>query len=473
MNQQVELYLNCNFEKIRMLHKTEKSEMWLVSGKDHALYVWKNIFHTGLPYQELKTINHILLPKLIYVAEDDIQTTVIEEYINGRNLQDVIAENTTLEESLVVSILLQVCAGLKLLHQKHLIHRDIKPSNLILTNDKIIKLIDFDAARIEKENTANDTRYLGTKGYAPPEQYGFGQTDCRSDIYALGITVRELLGNSYQGKLLKILNKCIQLNPKDRFQNIDQLEHAIKTIHNLKYRKIIYGLLCGCFIFVGVFTLHKYLQPDQVIIPEVQLNDVEKEDPVEDKTGDEEKKKVDEMQSTDSPSISFEKNPQMQLEKEVTGKVLISVQYLGSGEVTILQHGIEVWIDAFADWQRGPKRGGNYDNYSVYFPSGTEIIATISNNTGKDLINPSFEFVAYNIAIDDVKVNGAINQSENRIVCKKENVLKAGDTVIFSLPMDKAELMNSRGPSPSIIAAYWADNYKRAYTTISIYFHNW
>ena len=473
MNQQVELYLNCNFEKIRMLHKTEKSEMWLVSGKDGALYVWKNIFHTGLPYQELKKINHILLPKLIYVVADDMQTTVIEEYINGRNLQDVLTEKTTLEESLVVSILLQVLAGLKVLHQKHLIHRDIKPSNLILTNDNIIKLIDFDAARIEKENTMKDTRYLGTKGYAPPEQYGFGQTDCRSDIYALGITVKELLGSSYQGDFSKILNKCIQLNPKDRFQNIDQLEHAVKNIHSLKYRKIIYGLLYGCFLLWGIFTCYKYLLPVYLTIPAVQSNDTEAEDPQEDKKDDKEKKQINENQPTDSSIVPSTDNPQMQLKKEVSGEVILSVSYSGIGEINRQKNFSQVWFDTFTDWQKGPKRGGNYDNYSVYFPEGTILSATITNNTGQDLINPHLEFVGTNIAFDAVSLSGTVKQSRNRIVCQKEMVLNPGAQEVFELYMSKAQMMDWKGPAPSITVAVWADNYKRKFTWVDFNFRDW
>ena len=85
-----------------------------------------------------------------------------------------------------------MCDGLKELHEQKIIHRDIKPSNMILQADGRIRLIDFDAARIFKDNKATDTELLGTKDYAPPEQYGFGQTDPRSDIYSLGVTIKNV-----------------------------------------------------------------------------------------------------------------------------------------------------------------------------------------------------------------------------------------------------------------------------------------
>ena len=77
------------------------------------------------------------------------------------------------------------------------IHRDIKPENVIITEEKEPVLIDFDIARTFKTAEETDTVFFGTKGYAPPEQYGFAQTDCRSDIYAFGVLLRFLLTTVY------------------------------------------------------------------------------------------------------------------------------------------------------------------------------------------------------------------------------------------------------------------------------------
>ena len=133
-----------------------------------------------------------------------------------------------LSEEEARAILLQMCDGLAELHAQNIIHRDIKPSNMILQGDKI-RLIDFDAARIFKAGKEEDTNLLGTKGYAPPEQFGYGQTDQRSDIYALGVTIKILLGENDNERLKKILDKCTDRDQDDRYQNVDELKRALMT----------------------------------------------------------------------------------------------------------------------------------------------------------------------------------------------------------------------------------------------------
>lgn len=121
-------------------------------------------------------------------------------------------------------IVKELCDVLILLHGKGIIHRDIKPSNILLAKDGHIRLIDFDAARIMKEDSEQDTMLLGTRGYVPPEQYGFSQTDERADIYALGVTIRQLLGDKAEKfRYRRILSKCTNLDPSKRYQSICQV----------------------------------------------------------------------------------------------------------------------------------------------------------------------------------------------------------------------------------------------------------
>ena len=149
---------------------------------------------TGLPYKKLKEHPQPIAPKVIYCSESDGETLIVEEYVQGESLLERLEQGRNLTEKEAEHILLQLCDGLQYLHEQGIIHRDIKPSNLILQNGGIIRLIDFDAARTVKEDKSEDTRFLGTKGYAPPEQFGYGQTDERSDIYSVGITMQKMLG---------------------------------------------------------------------------------------------------------------------------------------------------------------------------------------------------------------------------------------------------------------------------------------
>ena len=228
---------------------------------------------TGLPYDVLKDFSFKLPAKIFFCAEDESETVVVEEFINGENLLNRIERENFLSEPEAREILLQMCDGLKELHEQKIIHRDIKPSNMILQGDRI-RLIDFDAARIFKDDKETDTRLLGTKGYAPPEQFGSGQTDPRSDIYSLGVTMKNLLGGNC-GELKKILDKCTELDPKNRFQNVDELKSALTFETPRRIGKIIAAMsfvtAIGIFLFVSSSTLNR-----AEILPDEKISEPEK-----------------------------------------------------------------------------------------------------------------------------------------------------------------------------------------------------
>lgn len=113
---------------------------------------------------------------------------VIEEFIDGKNLDEYIA-NQAFSADKLFNIFNQLCNATHFLHANYsteIIHRDIKPSNILVAESGQVKLIDFGIARNFEENANNDTHKFGTVGYASPEQFGFSQTDVRSDVYSLG-----------------------------------------------------------------------------------------------------------------------------------------------------------------------------------------------------------------------------------------------------------------------------------------------
>ncbi len=245
-------YLSETYEPIKTLHQSDKGKVVLVSEKSTGcLYVIKYSSGDKLPYRRLKELRHKLWPRIIYISEKDGQTVTVEEYVNAPNLEEILHDRGPLSEELVASIALQICDGLQILHSWGILHRDIKPANILLTSDGNVKLIDFDAARIEKNDAEQDTRILGTQGYASPEQYGFAQTDERSDIFSLGSTLKALLGASYKGRLLSVIVKCTHLDPKDRYQNVEELAKAIIK----KPRKLIYYLLTAVLAALSVLFL--------------------------------------------------------------------------------------------------------------------------------------------------------------------------------------------------------------------------
>lgn len=144
----------------------------------------------------LVELSHPNLPNVSDFFEEDNKAYLVMELIEGKSLEDEqAAVNGPLPEQTVMGWALQLCTVLHYLHSRPqpIIFRDMKPSNVMLTADGQIKLIDFGIARVFKAAGTKDTSLLGSQGYAPLEQYGRGQSDARSDIYALGATLYDLL----------------------------------------------------------------------------------------------------------------------------------------------------------------------------------------------------------------------------------------------------------------------------------------
>lgn len=211
------------YEEIKLLKQSEKSTIHLVREKNREqVYVRKLLKGQHPIYHMLQDCPHPGLPKIYEVIVEDDSTTIIEEYIEGQSSGAVKLSGVQIR-----SVVKELCCTLEFLHGKGIIHRDIKPSNIILTGAGHAYLIDFDAARMPKEDLDQDTRLLGTRGFAPPEQYGFSQTDERADIYALGVTLSQLLGEKARKPYYRrIIRKCTNLDPEKRYQSVLQVRRA-------------------------------------------------------------------------------------------------------------------------------------------------------------------------------------------------------------------------------------------------------
>src|SRR6266487_1544125 len=146
----------------------------------------------------LSSLSHPNLPVVADFFEYQGKPILVMEFVPGQPLEQRVREaNAPLLEQQVVSYGIQITRVLHYLHtrQPPIIYRDLKPSNIMLTPDGVLKLIDFGVARTHKRGKSKDTVAMGSAGYAPPEQYGKGQTDARSDVYALGATLLHLLTN--------------------------------------------------------------------------------------------------------------------------------------------------------------------------------------------------------------------------------------------------------------------------------------
>ena len=264
-------FIQDNFKRVSVLKERNGGMTEIVIDAESAIYIRKTIPYTELPYRKLMKLSHPLLPKIYYAAEAEGRTCVIEQYVDGRNLQDVLDREGALPEETVRGIGLQLCDVLEFLHGQGIIHRDIKPSNIIMKEDGALCLIDFGAARVIKEDAEQDTRILGTPGFAPPEQYGFAATDYRSDFYAVGMTLKALLGNEYRGSLTEAIRRCVELDPERRVASARELRKLLQSrwydsLTQPGKRNAAVGLVA--LLLVGGVAFWSTQQPPEQKLPE-------------------------------------------------------------------------------------------------------------------------------------------------------------------------------------------------------------
>ena len=163
---------------------------------------------------------------------------MIEEYISGRTLREILDHGNVFPEADAVEVTVQLCRILQDLHraQPPILHRDIKPSNIIRTSDGRICLLDMNAARRMSPGKAQDTQLIGTVGYAAPEQYGFGTSSIQTDIYSTGVLLCELVTGHLpkdgipHGKIGRIVGKCTRIDPADRYKDMAELLAALAAL---------------------------------------------------------------------------------------------------------------------------------------------------------------------------------------------------------------------------------------------------
>jgi serine/threonine-protein kinase len=196
----------------------------------------------------LKRLNHPMLPRITDIIQSASHICIIMDYLPGANLQDRLDVRGKFPEAEVRAWMGQICDVLAYLHGQKpepVIYRDLKPSNLISDDHGHLKLIDFGTARNYRAGRDGDTAYIGTQGYASPEQYGLNQSDGRTDIYNLGMTmfhlltgihpvtiahgdIRERLHDASVSDLLTaVLIRCVQLSPAKRYPDAQTCRIAL------------------------------------------------------------------------------------------------------------------------------------------------------------------------------------------------------------------------------------------------------
>lgn len=196
----------------------------------------------------MKRLDHPSFPRIVDIIDTGETIYIVMDYIEGESLDKILKEYGAQSEDLVIEWAKQLCDALSYLHSQDppIIYRDMKPGNIMLKPDGNLKIIDFGIAREFKEGSFADTTILGTSGYAAPEQYGSRQSDQRTDIYGLGMTLHHLLtgidprSNDYVYAPVRqwnpdlsegieiIIDKCTAPAMENRYQSCEELMYDLE-----------------------------------------------------------------------------------------------------------------------------------------------------------------------------------------------------------------------------------------------------
>ncbi len=223
-------------------------------------------------YHMLEQLGGKPFPAPVLLVWEEPFVYSLREYIEGKTLLEL-SEGKNLTESEIAECAQKICEILKLLHDRKppVIYRDLKPQNIVVTEDGSYYLIDLDTARQYKEDEKKDTIFLGTERTASPEQYGFQQTDERTDIYGLGMLMLYLATGGYEKdtqelgrrskKLKHLIEKSTAFNPDDRYSSVKILQRKLAGLQRKSekdsgqnHRKIFYGVTIYAIVLTCVFA---------------------------------------------------------------------------------------------------------------------------------------------------------------------------------------------------------------------------
>lgn len=227
--------LEAQYENAGVLRETKRNTItaYRHSESGKMLLVIEMPEHNDGVFKRLIGKKRPNLPEIYDLCHGENGMLVLEEFIDGKNLSELMANETVSEKS-AVKYCLDVCEALKFLHSQRIIHRDIKPPNVMIDGSGNAVLIDMQSSRLMSDEKDNDTQNLGTVGYAAPEQYGIFQSSPATDIYALGVMLNELLTGEHpsvripKGHLGRVVSKCTETNIAKRYRTVEALQKDLK-----------------------------------------------------------------------------------------------------------------------------------------------------------------------------------------------------------------------------------------------------
>ncbi len=173
------------------------------------------------------------IPKIYGLRETVAGGEVEEEFVAGETVADALERGMKFSEAEICSVVEALCDDLEVLHGLGFVHRDLSAGNIILT-DNGPKILDFGISRAVEPGKDRDTRLLGTPGFAAPEQYGFSQSDARTDVYSLGALMRTMLTGGENipadGPIGRVSSVCMRMDPRRRYKSVKKLRAELRRV---------------------------------------------------------------------------------------------------------------------------------------------------------------------------------------------------------------------------------------------------
>lgn len=232
-------YLDNRYQNLTILGNEEKKSTYLVrDAVTGQIAVKKYIQPESIAlYMRMRTLPNPHLVKIYHAVKKEDAALVIMEYVSGKTIEEWQKEISVFSEKQTLEYMEQLLDGILEIHKCGIVHRDINPANILISTDGVIKILDFDIGRQYKEVSSTDTTILGTVGYAAPEQFGFTQSDKRTDIYAIGVLMNVMLTGRLpkeqmytNGRWEYIIKNCIHIDPEKRYQSAEEILWEIQVL---------------------------------------------------------------------------------------------------------------------------------------------------------------------------------------------------------------------------------------------------
>lgn len=239
----------------------------------------------------LQEHRYSFLPGYAGYTETEETGYLLREYIAGDTIWEWVNRRGPFPREEADALLCRLCDMVGQFHRQTppVIHRDVKPQNIVITEEKNLFLIDMGTVREYKADLGQDTIFIGTKPTAAPEQYGYRQTDCRTDIYALGVLYLFLLTGSLDvqspknwealddPEVCSVIRRCTKMDPDDRYQSCEELQRAVRKLRETRRtesaqrrRRTLWETaalaLGGIFFCTGIHTGHAKSLPGKAAI---------------------------------------------------------------------------------------------------------------------------------------------------------------------------------------------------------------